>query len=271
MQTPRTTPGHGPTPSDPPHQRLELPRGHAAYTDEGEGPVILLVHGLPGSGRDFRWLAPELTPFARVIRVDLPGSGETPVETEPDVSPAGKARFLVSVVRALGLSDVVAIGHSLGGVVVPAAVRLAPELFSAVGLLASPGLRKHQGLRRYPIPLIHRLRRFPLTRPVMRPLLRRSYQAAGFRRFTDDEVALTLECLVSLDFETHRENLGRLSHPTLVGWCEDDFIVEGEISAALADAVPEGPRLGFATGGHNLQKSHARVLGETIRDWAFEA
>ncbi len=55
-------------PSDPPRQLVRLAGGLAAFSDEGEGPSVLAVHGLPGSGRDFRWLAPRLSPFARVPR-----------------------------------------------------------------------------------------------------------------------------------------------------------------------------------------------------------
>jgi len=46
------TPKH---PSDPAIQHVALSRGVVGLTDEGAGPVVLGVHGLPGTHRDFRW------------------------------------------------------------------------------------------------------------------------------------------------------------------------------------------------------------------------
>ena len=66
-------------PSDPPAQFVN---DSLAYTDEGSGePAIVAIPGLPGSGRDFRWLAPLLADRFRVIRIDPPGYGASPRST----------------------------------------------------------------------------------------------------------------------------------------------------------------------------------------------
>ena len=54
-----------------------------AYTDEGTGPVVLAIHGCPGSVRDWRWLGHPLASHFRLIRLDLPGFGETPLGHSP--------------------------------------------------------------------------------------------------------------------------------------------------------------------------------------------
>ena len=58
------------SPSDPELQTVEVLGGPIAYTDEGEGQPLVAVHGLPGSVRDFRWLAPALPESIRLLRVD---------------------------------------------------------------------------------------------------------------------------------------------------------------------------------------------------------
>ena len=45
-------------PSNAETQFVELSGGVAAYTDVGAGPVLVCVHGMPGSIFDFRWLEP---------------------------------------------------------------------------------------------------------------------------------------------------------------------------------------------------------------------
>ena len=105
---------------------VPLQRGPAAMLDVGEGPAVLCVHGLPGSYRDFRWLAEPLVGHARLIAVDLPGFGQTPVQTCPDPSPEGRAAFVLEVMDALGLDRPLLVGHSMGGVVALAAVAQRP-------------------------------------------------------------------------------------------------------------------------------------------------
>lgn len=39
-------------PSDPDVRTAQLPGGSFTWTDEGQGPVLVAVHGLPGSVRD---------------------------------------------------------------------------------------------------------------------------------------------------------------------------------------------------------------------------
>ena len=67
---------HPDQPSNAETQFIEMQGGVAAYTNEGSGPVIVCVHGIPGSTFDFRWLAPALSQNLSVIRIDLPGFGK---------------------------------------------------------------------------------------------------------------------------------------------------------------------------------------------------
>ena len=47
-----------------------------AVEEEGEGPAVVCVHGLGGSGNTWTPLMPALARH-RVIRIDLPGSGRS--------------------------------------------------------------------------------------------------------------------------------------------------------------------------------------------------
>jgi len=254
-------------PSEAPRALVQLPMGPAAYTDEGAGAVILAVHGLPGSVRDFRWFAPHVSPHARIVRVDLPGFGETPVGTGPDPSPTGRARFVIAVADALGLERPVLLGHSMGGVVATAAVALAPDRFGALALVSSPGLRPHTMLRRLPVRPMRWLLERGGVGPALTPALRRLFAASGFRGYPDRELVRTLACVAETSIDAHAARVRGLSLPTLVAWCEDDPLIEVEICRELGAACPAGPRVVFAEGGHNPQKSHAEALARAILGW----
>lgn len=252
-------------PSDPPRKFIELPSGRAAYTDEGEGSALVLIHGLPGSVRDYRWLAPQLSSFARVLRMDLPGFGETPVSTEPDASPLGRARFILAVLNALGVERATLVGHSMGGVVSCAVAALEPERFDGLVLLASPGVRPHATLRRVPFPLIERLMAKRRVWEGLRPLTRRLFKWGGFKGYSDSALDRTLLCVARTSIDAHAGRVRALGLPTAVAWAEDDPLIEAEIMKELADVCPEGPRLRFDIGGHNIQKSQAAPIAEAIR------
>lgn len=88
-----------------------------AYDDRGAGPVILLVHGSPGTSRAWAPVVERLAPRFRVIAPNLPGYGATtrPGDDDPGDS-SYAARLLEAVVAEVGPPAVLA-GHSYGGVV----------------------------------------------------------------------------------------------------------------------------------------------------------
>ncbi len=54
----------------------DTPGGRVAYTAEGAGPGVLLVHGWDGSPRDMQDIAAALSRAgARVVALDLPAHG----------------------------------------------------------------------------------------------------------------------------------------------------------------------------------------------------
>jgi pimeloyl-ACP methyl ester carboxylesterase len=109
------------------------------YWVGGEGPPLVLVHGLAGAAYNFTELAPLLARRRRVLIPDLPGHGGT--APLPSVETMGElAAHVAAVAGHEGLVPAEVLGYSLGGVV---ALRLAaerPAAVSAVVLLASAGI-----------------------------------------------------------------------------------------------------------------------------------
>lgn len=257
------------TPSDPPIRWVDVRHGRMALTDVGEGPVVVALHGCPGSVRDWRWLGTVLEPELRLIRLDLPGFGQTPLATEPNASFEERARLVIEVLDALEVERACVMGHSAGG---PLALALAahhPDRIGALALIGAPGLRPHRPLRRAPV--AHRispLLRVPLAREVLTRWLRWGFERSGFPKDLPDEaVQQTMHIVARFDFEAQRARVQALNTPTLVAWCEDDDFIDADISAELAAACPAGPRLRFERGGHYLQKTHAVEIAAALVPW----
>lgn len=242
---------------------VSLAKGPAAFVDAGLGPPVVCVHGLPGAARDFRWLIPPLARRVRLIAVDLPGFGRTPVSTAPDASPEGRAAFVLEVIDALALDRPVILGHSMGGIVAVAAVDRRPGGFRGLGLLASPGLRPHASFLRLPRRSMHLAVSGPWA-PLLMPVARRLFAMAGFRNYPDAALVRTIACLRETSIEAHAERLRSLALPTLAAWCEDDPLIGGAVLEELAAALPPGPRVVGPEGGHVPQRRLAPEVAEAI-------
>ncbi len=259
---------HPEQPSDPQPSRIDLRSGPASYIDEGQGPTIIAVHGLPGSVRDFRWLAPALSSDFRIIRVDLPGFGGTPWATGPGYRPEDRAEFVLEFMTALGLKRPLYVGHSMGGVVGAALCNRAQDRLRGFMLISSPGLSPHVGIRRIPRHRLSWWLRHPTRSKLSAPFLRKAFAWSGFRgRYGEEVLAHTIHGVAAMDFDKHSANLRALSLPCATVWCEDDPLVETHIYSALSQCLPEGPRLQFKEGGHNPQKFYADEIAAVLRGW----
>ncbi|QNP75164.1 alpha/beta hydrolase [Streptomyces roseirectus] len=92
-------------------------------------PVVLLVHGWGGDGREWSYHAEELAHRYRIIVPDLRGHGRSPVP-ETGNTPAAMADDLAALLRAQG--PVVAVGHSMGVQVVSLLAVQHPRLVRSV-------------------------------------------------------------------------------------------------------------------------------------------
>lgn len=234
-----------------------------AYTDEGAGPAIVAIPGLPGSSRDFRWLAPALTTQFRVIRIDPPGYGRSPRTRWSGMTTAERAGCVTALIRHLNLGPVVLIGHSAGGAVVGHICRHDPDLVTHAVMISSTGPEAH--VAGTPMKLLAQPLRLPPVRSILAPLIRKVYAMQGFPSYlTDDERAFALLDAAAFDFSAHRANLVGMRTPTMVAWATDDPVIPASTFHALAGMVPAGPRLEFSDGGHNVQKAHAVAIAAAI-------
>lgn len=96
-----------------------------AYREEGAGEPLLLLHGITEDLRAWDEIAARLAREARVIRIDLPGHGESSALGEYTAFTLAAAT--ASFVRALALPQPPrVVGHSLGGLIATLLGALAP-------------------------------------------------------------------------------------------------------------------------------------------------
>jgi pimeloyl-ACP methyl ester carboxylesterase len=258
--------------SDPEPRRVDLAHGVVTYTDEGAAaaPVLIAVHGIPGSVRDFRYLAPQLLPALRVVRVDLPGFGGSAPVADAIRTLRGRARVVVALADALGIDRFTILGHSMGGGTALVVAAEHAARVRALVLVASLALRLHRGLGApsRAFTWVARALETPGLRRLLLPWVRHGYRQRRFPGVDDkgaDDFAGLLHALSAADFEVMRAAVRRPLPPTLIAYARDDHMIETEIAEELAAAVPDARVLAFDDGGHNIQKTRAVELGAAIR------
>lgn len=110
---------------------LELDGGRIAYDVMGEGPLVVLAHGMGDNRSAYREVATQFADAGyRVANVDQRGHGESSTGWA-SYSRTDSAGDLLAVVRHLG-GPAVLVGHSFTGGSATIAAAQAPELVSAV-------------------------------------------------------------------------------------------------------------------------------------------
>ncbi|TDK23665.1 alpha/beta hydrolase [Arthrobacter crusticola] len=121
-------------------EHLSTPEGTIAYELSGEGPLVVLAHGIGDSRHSYRFVAPALVAAGyRVANVDIRGCGESSAGWK-GYSRTDIAGDLVALVRALG-GPAVVVGHSISGGAATIAAAAEPGLIAGVVELA-PFTRK---------------------------------------------------------------------------------------------------------------------------------
>jgi pimeloyl-ACP methyl ester carboxylesterase len=135
------------------HQRwADVDGAPVNVIDLGEGPPVVFVHGLSGSWQNWLLQLPEFARDHRVIAVDLPGFGASPLPRDGKVTISGYGRWLDALFAALDIEGAAVVGNSMGGFIgLETAIKFPHRverlvLVSAAGL-TSEHLRNETALR----------------------------------------------------------------------------------------------------------------------------
>lgn len=260
-------------PTDPPARTIAARQTLLRITEEGppDGPLMLLVPGVPGGHRDFRYLAPRLAAQGfRVVRLEFPGFGGN--QTAPrhsDYSAAGRAALVVAAADALDRFQFSVVGHSMGGGATLAVGGLYTDRVLNLVTIASTGISAHRGLPAPPavIRTVVTASRWSPLWPVFTAKIRREYKRLRFAdvdAISDDELMVHARCIWSQDFAASGKHARAIRCPVLLVFADDDRMIESEIGLETARVITDSHVLRFATGGHALQKSRASEIASAV-------
>jgi pimeloyl-ACP methyl ester carboxylesterase len=211
-------------------RELEIDGTPIRYRCAGEGPPVVLVHGLSGS---WRWWSPVWEKLAERRRVYLP---DLP-RLRRHLGPAELAALLGSWLEAAELESADLVGHSLGGLVAAELAAYQPDRVHRLALVAPAGIPCRRGLVRRSLPLVETL-----------------YDVRGrLPTIVGDAVRAGPVGLVrGIVFVSDRDlstELASVRAPSLLVWGRYDRLVPMEIAEQWQRALP-GSRLVLLPCGH---------------------
>ena len=128
------------------HSTVEAAGARFHIVTSGSGPALLLLHGWPEYWRTWEPVMQRLSQRFTLVAPDLRGFGNSSKPAGP-WGADDHARDLVTLLDALGLHQVGIVGHDVGGAVMPALARLAPERIAGLFFFdfSYPGIGARMG------------------------------------------------------------------------------------------------------------------------------
>lgn len=176
------------------------------HPEMGEKPVVILIHGNPGSADNFAKIIPFLSHDFRVIAPDLPGFGQSsPYVT--DYSIRAQAYTILSLMEGLKIQKAHVFGYSMGSGTAQYLTEIAPERVSSISVYGGIGVQEGEGSGDYYIE--HFKYSLGYVGIVVLPELIPHFGLLGPRSFRHS----TIRTFLDSDQRPLRDVLGSLQHP----------------------------------------------------------
>lgn len=256
----------------PAHLRtIEVAGTPVNYVDVGERDgqrPIVFVHGLSGQWQNWLENIPRLARERRVVALDLPGFGRSPMPAEP-ITISYYGRVVAELCRRLDLAPAVLVGNSMGGYISAEVAISHPEIVERMLLLSSAGISQRR-LARTPTLRLARLMTFATRsstaqrrRYAARPALRHWILSTVVRHPTLIAPDVAFEGLMKgsgkpgfhaalaavLDYD-FVDRLPEIGCPTLVVWGENDMVIPVRDADTFVELVPGSHKLIMRDTGH---------------------
>ncbi len=253
------------------------------YSDLGEGPPILLVHGFPLNRSMWDPQVGTLRSLARVIAPDLRGFGASDAGPPGPLSMEQHADDLAELLRALDVREpVVFCGLSMGGYVAFAFWRRHPELVRAFVLMDTRASADTEPARAHRLALAEQVERARSPSPVVEDMMPRLF-APSVRR--DTALAQRVEAMMAgtsprgvadgqRGMAARPDSLGLLETidvPTLVLVGEQDALTPPAESERIAAGIPGASLKQVPLAGHMSNMENPDEVNQLLQGFVSRA
>jgi pimeloyl-ACP methyl ester carboxylesterase len=247
----------------------------SAFSVEGSGPPLILIHGIGASRHSWDGLVRELRADFRCISYDLRGHGLSPTPAPPYTLDA-----LVDDLEALrcelGIERAHFAGHSLGGMIGPAYARRYPDRVLSLGLYSTAAFRtEDDGAKVRGVVATMRAKGIA---PVLETLKERWF-TPEFALRSPEVIARRMQQVIDTDpevflsvFDIYAQTemgpwLPDIRHPCLVLTGENDGGCNPRLNRAIAAALPAAELVILPALRHAILLEAPGMVAPPVRDF----
>lgn len=235
-----------------------------SFVEQGEGPPVVLLHGIPTWGYLWHPLIPRLARSHRVLAPDLLGFGYSDKSDRFDRSIRFQAETIARWMEAMQIEGAAVIGHDIGGGVALRLAVLFPRLLSRLCLINSVCYDSWpiEMMLQLGLPEMNRKTNAAAITGTMRQAFKKMASSSlddemldglvapystetGKLSLIRDAAALNTNLTVELD-----AFLSRISVPTLILWGEEDEYQPVKYGERLAWDIPNSRMVRLKDAGH---------------------
>lgn len=249
-------------------QYMELDGVTIHYRDEGQGPPLLLLHGVASSLHTWDAWVEQLKDQYRVIRLDLPGFGMTgPDQSAPDYEADYMVDKLNRFTERLGIQKFFLVGNSLGGYYAWNYAAQHPDKLYKLVLMNSAGYPQDVpfwiGFASWPV--VNWVTPYMMPKPVVNWTLKSAYadpdkiSEESFQRYFDLTLrqgnrASYIKHFMSIrekaDDQTVADRVKHVMTPTLLMWGEMDEWIPLDVMQKFHRDLPDSEYIVYEGVGH---------------------
>jgi pimeloyl-ACP methyl ester carboxylesterase len=275
-----------------PVNTIELGAEHRSRDGRHGGQPLVFVHGLSGSWPNWLEQLPAFAEQHRVIALDLPGFGHSPMPNET-ISISGYARMLDRLLDQLEIDAAAVVGNSMGGFIGAELAIAFPQRVERLVLVSAAGISTHghRGSVRV-LPAMRRLERILMASGAWaasksdavtrRARLRDAALGVVVRHPGRLPAALAAEQVrgagkpgfvqgleAVLDYEI-RERLREIACPTLIVWGDSDRLINVRDADVFAELIPNSRKVVYEDTGHMAMLERPQAFNALLQEFLDE-
>lgn len=239
--------------------------GKYSYIEQGEGPVLILLHGLFGALSNFTEVVEHFSPRYKVVIPMLP-LYDLPII---DTSAKRLAKFLDGFIKYKGFEEVYLLGNSLGGHVALIYTRDHADTVKALILTASSGLYENAFGSSFPRREDKEFIRNKVALTFYDPkhatdeLVNECFEIVNDR----NRVIRILAIAKSAIRHNMAKDLPNMRMPVCLIWGRNDTITPPEVAEEFRAKLPDSELFWIDQCGHAPMMEHPQTFNQLLEDW----
>jgi pimeloyl-ACP methyl ester carboxylesterase len=250
------------------------------YRDQGEGAVIVLIHGTGSSLHTWEDWTQDLIRDYRVIRLDLPAYGLTGQDPQKRYSAKDYVDLLDAFLTELNVDKFNLAGNSLGGLVSWLYASYHPDKIEKLVLLNPSGFPFKE------TPMVIKLAKTPIINNFIRYVTPRSFIEKNIREVYYDETLIkeatidryhdltqysgNREAFIDrayIEREDYTKRLGLVKSTTLILWGENDEWIPVSDALKFESALPNASVIIMPKTGHVPMEEKSKESVSIVKDF----